>query len=231
MSAHRPDSHRDETLRELLTSPLDEQPRRGPSTILLVAGIVAAVTAAILIPVLVLGGGGDETEPEAGTAASTTTTTDVPGTPGYPSARSLAPAAAAGPGRIVMVGGVEGTPRVVVGSAIAETWTYSTTRNQWYEADPSGNPEARFGQAMAFDEQSGALVMFGGSTGPGRFCRVVRRCGLQEQADTWWFFPDTGTWNQAPGSGGPSARFGAAAAYDAQSDRIVLFGGSRTLDN
>jgi hypothetical protein len=130
-----------------------------------------------------------------------------------------------------MVGGVEGDSRVLVAATIGETWTYLTESNAWFLADPTGNPEPRVGQAVAYDDESGVLVMFGGATGPGRFCGAVRRCATQPLGETWWFFPDTGIWNQAPGSHGPSPRFGAAAAYDAQSDRIVLFGGSRVLED
>jgi hypothetical protein len=229
VTSHRPDTPRDDTLRELLASPLDEPPTGPKGTLGLIAviAVIVVIAAAVAVPLLLLVGGDDDTGALEAPTSSTTTSTLAPGIPGYPAARSLAPAISAGPGRIVMVGGVEGNSHVTVGTGIAETWTYWTTSNRWYMAEPGGNPEARFGQAIAFDDQSGALVLFGGATGPGTFCGLVRRCATQETADTWWFFPDTGVWNQAPGSGGPSPRFGAAAGYDAGSDRIVLFGGSR----
>jgi hypothetical protein len=231
MSARRPDTHRDATLRELLGSPLDDRPRRGGRrTALVAAGLAVVVAAAVALPVVLLTGDNGDTSAGAATS-STTTAPTAPGTPGYPSARSLAPAVSAGPGRLVMVGGVEGDSRVLVGSWISETWVYLPPSNQWFLADPTGNPEPRFGQAMAYDEQSDVVVMFGGATGQGRFCSVVRRCASEEKADTWWFFPGTGVWTQAPGSEGPSARFGATAAYDSQSDRIVVFGGARVVEN
>lgn len=226
MSSQRPDSHQDATLRELLASPLDDLPRHrnlGPGTI---AGIVALVGAAIALPLLLLGGDEDAVPPGAADGPTTTTAT-FPGTPGYPSERILASMVAAGDGKIVLVGGAARGGRVLVGAPLAETWTFVTGDATWYLADPAGHPEGRIGQAAAYDAQSDVVVMFGGGLGPARWCSIVRRCISQETADTWWFFPATGAWDRSPVNEGPSARFGAAAAYDPGSDRVVLFGGAK----
>jgi hypothetical protein len=229
----RPDAGTDDTLQHLLRSPLEDRgSQRRPTPLVAVAAFVAVVTA-IALPIWLLTGGDGGSEAAGETAASTDSTEPgpgFPGTPGYPSDRSLAPAVSAGAGRIVMIGGVEGHSRVLIGTGIPETWMYAVAEGAWYRLDDGPMPSARFGQAVAYDSESGVVVMFGGATGSGQWCRVVRRCALGESDETWWLDPATGLWDQPPAVDGPSARFGAAAAYDAGSDRIVLFGGAKALD-
>ena len=68
---------------------------------------------------------------------------------------------------------------------------------------------------MAFDDERGVVVLFGGNQGGGE-----PYCG-----DTWEY--DGTEWTERIDSTPPSAREGAAAAYDATSERecVVLFGG------
>ena len=237
MTGGAPGGPRDETLQELLRSPLEDRPPRRTPPIAVAAAAFLVALAVIAVPILWLGAGGsgdDESAADGGSSApdptETQETPDVPGVLGYPTERALAPAVQAGAGRVVVLGGVEGSSGVMIGTTLAETWTYLTGDDLWYRADEGAGPSARFGQSAAYDAGSGLVVMFGGGTGQGRWCRVVRRCATGEQGDTWWFSPDTGVWNQAPGEDGPAARFGASAAYDSGSDRVVLFGGARMQD-
>lgn len=80
-------------------------------------------------------------------------------------------------------------------------------------------PSPRGMAEMAYDSQSGVFVMFGGLTGP--FDRAGSVIG-----GTWVFDPATGTWTERTPDPAPPALLAANLAYDAQSDRIVLWGGA-----
>jgi hypothetical protein len=85
------------------------------------------------------------------------------------------------------------------------------------EAGPAGRDDA----SMAFDPQRNKLVLFGGFTAAGI------------AADTWeWSFNPqlgVGTWVQRTGlTTQPASRYGGAMTWDAQSQRVALFGGSGT---
>ena len=73
-------------------------------------------------------------------------------------------------------------------------------------------PPPRTQAALAFDEASGALLMFGGL---GRANAIL--------GDTWSW--DGHTWIHQHPSTSPPARFGALMAYDPQSRSTLLFGG------
>jgi hypothetical protein len=64
---------------------------------------------------------------------------------------------------------------------------------------------------MAYDAGSGTVVMFGGNA-PGRYLN-----------DTWTW--NGRTWTRQHPAASPSARDGAAMAYDADTRTAVLFGG------
>ncbi len=77
------------------------------------------------------------------------------------------------------------------------------------------NPPAREAAAMAFDGAHGDVVLFGGSSSDGG--------GYHAFADTWTW--DGSSWTQRHPAHSPSARSGAAMAYDAAHGVVVLFGG------
>lgn len=87
---------------------------------------------------------------------------------------------------------------------------------QWQELPASG-PAARAEAALAFDEQRGRAVLFGGYR---RVNGQVERLG-----DTWEW--DGARWTQVSTTG-PRPRNGAALAYDRERRCVVLFGGNLT---
>ena len=97
------------------------------------------------------------------------------------------------------------------GRMLGDTWTYSAGR--WQQvATGAASPSPRCGHSMAYDEQAGVVVLFGGI-----------QPGDKPLGDTWIF--DGNSWKIVGGSG-PSARRYAAFAFDPILKGCVLHGGS-----
>ena len=83
----------------------------------------------------------------------------------------------------------------------------------WTQQPPAAHPTARWGASMAYDAATGSVVLFGGFQPPQRPASAT---------------PGPGTAPPGPSSTrrpSPSARSGAAMAYDAATGTVVLFGG------
>jgi hypothetical protein len=92
-----------------------------------------------------------------------------------------------------------------------DTWLYSG--RQWREVRPVGTvPSPRCGHCLAFDEQHGVAVLFGGIDPDDN-----------SLGDTWLF--DGTSWKAVAGSGPPARRY-AAFAYDPDLKGCLLHGGA-----
>jgi hypothetical protein len=112
-------------------------------------------------------------------------------------------------GQVVLFGGA-----YTIGGTLllSDTWTFDS--NGWLDRtppDPLNSPPPRIDHAMAYDEEHGRVLLFGGTSTTG------------QKADTWSW--DGTQWTQLNPSTVPLARSGHAMAYDAQAREIVLFGG------
>lgn len=86
------------------------------------------------------------------------------------------------------------------------------------EAD--GNPQRRSGHAMAYAEQLGGVLAFGGSPDPGN--------DYESMLNDLWLW-DGYSWKLMelpPGNEPPSTRWMTAAAWDSVRQRLVVFGGT-----
>ncbi len=103
----------------------------------------------------------------------------------------------------------------------SETWAYNLDANAWTNMTTADGPSIRSSAAATYDNKSDRVILFGGSKyippAPGE------PRGL---SDTWAYDFYTNTWSNVT-VGGPAAREAHAIAYDARSDRTVLFGGYR----
>ncbi len=95
-----------------------------------------------------------------------------------------------------------------------QTWAYDFNSNTWTDMNPTSRPPVNADHAMAYDAESDRVVLFGGYY-PHRFYDV-----------TWAYDFNSNTWTNMSPSVRPAARRDHAMAYDAESDRVVLFGGS-----
>jgi hypothetical protein len=109
--------------------------------------------------------------------------------------------------RLVAFGGDESGP-------LSDTTSvYDLEANAWTEMDPPRSPSPRSYFAMAYDERSDRVILFGGWD------------GLGPLDDTWAYDLEADSWTRLARSGGPEPRVYAAMAYDRQTERIILFGG------
>ncbi len=110
--------------------------------------------------------------------------------------------------RVVLFGGQD------VGGNLGDTWEYDDNTNEWTETSPDTSPSPRHAGAMAHDNRTDLVILFGGQ-------------GVSAASDeTWAYDADSDTWTRLGAGDGPSRRFGAAMAYDTKSESIILFGGS-----
>ena len=101
------------------------------------------------------------------------------------------------------------------GSGTNETWEYNGST--WIRKGMAQSPSSRISFDMAYDSARERIVLFGGrdvTTTPGRVLN-----------DTWEY--DGISWVQVNPSASPSPRLGHSMAYDADHQRIVLFGGGK----
>ncbi len=127
---------------------------------------------------------------------------------GYPGQSGFEMAYDSESDRVILVGGISG-----FGREIGDTWGFDSA--VWTNLTPSGSPPARSFPAIAYDSESDRIVMFGGDGS-----------AHTTLGDTWAYDYNSNRWTNLSSAVGPSARSNAAAAYDRQSDRVVLFGGS-----
>ena len=90
----------------------------------------------------------------------------------------------------------------------------------WQHVGGSSNPDGRYLQAAAFDEDRKVFVMFGGAV------MASMRGQAQPSQETWEWNPVDGRWSNRTGTGAsPSSRSGAAMVYLSEQKKFLLFGG------
>jgi hypothetical protein len=229
----------DDPLTELLSSPLDGGPSRsgrrawlGFGAGLLVAALAGTGIALWLTrdsgegPTTTTAAAADPTTTAAGTGASTTTsvlegaTTSTTAAPvaGTPEPRVYSQLVATDSG-IFLFGGLAPVPRLN-STRFDDVWKYDTAAGQWWDAQTRRGPAPRAGAAVAYDAGSGVVVLFGGAVGPCNYPACADNLD-----DTWVYDPVANTWEERSPATSPPGRHAHSMAYDAQSDRVILFGG------
>jgi N-acetylneuraminic acid mutarotase len=98
-----------------------------------------------------------------------------------------------------------------------DIWGYDSKSDAWIYLGPPGTlPPARSGCMMAYDSPGRRVILFGGASYP---------AGCS--SETWAFDGGTSAWTNLNPSGTlPPARYQGAMVYDANSGRVILFGGT-----
>ncbi len=111
--------------------------------------------------------------------------------------------------RVILFGGNKGD---LIGSD--ETWAFDFNNNTWTNVNPGTRPAGRWIHAMAYDSESDRVILFGGAVGVKPY----------PSNDVWAYDFNTNTWTNMNRVTRPASRWGHAMAYDAESDRVILFG-------
>jgi len=113
--------------------------------------------------------------------------------------------------RIILYGGhLKGSP------PSQDTWAYDFDSNTWSEMAPATHPATIDYYSLAYDDESDRVVLFGG--------RVDQSDNTNDE--TWAYDYNSDTWTQMNANPRPAQRWFHAMAYDGQSDRVILFGGT-----
>jgi hypothetical protein len=97
------------------------------------------------------------------------------------------------------------------------TWSFSGTT--WTQLFPATSPSIRSEACMAFDSANGKWVMFGGQNEYGYL------------NETWTFDGTNWTKVAVPNGTGPAGHIGAQMAFDAGSNRTIMYGGISAKTN
>jgi N-acetylneuraminic acid mutarotase len=131
----------------------------------------------------------------------------------------ISPSMAYDPGlrKIVLFGGSGSHAGVVFQNG---TWAYDSAANTWTELKPAHAPTGRSEAAMAYDQHSKRLILFGGMQYSDDRTKDWKLLG-----DTWAYDAKTNDWTNVRPVGAPSPRSGSAMAYDEALGKVILFGG------
>src|SRR5439155_6266736 len=113
--------------------------------------------------------------------------------------------------RVILFGGLGASS-----GEFNDTWAYDFNTNTWTKMDPVAEAPARGSHAMTYETRSDRVILFGGNSNAGLL------------NDTWAYDFNTNSWTDRAPSVGPAASYSVGMAYDAQSDRLILFGGCCT---
>jgi hypothetical protein len=100
--------------------------------------------------------------------------------------------------------------------AYNDTWSYDYDTNSWQNRSPVDTPYAVL-PAYAYDPVDEVTLLFG--TGPD--------CLINE---TWSYSASANLWSNLQPANAPPYRAFSSAAYDSQSDRLVVYGGFADMD-
>jgi hypothetical protein len=102
---------------------------------------------------------------------------------------------------------------------VDETWQVELGCGSWTKLTVTGSPGPRGGYSAAFDSKRNRVILFGGLKGADPHPPAAN--------DVWAFDVASSTWTQLmPGGTAPKARMQSRLAYDADHDRVLLFGGT-----
>jgi N-acetylneuraminic acid mutarotase len=122
--------------------------------------------------------------------------------------------------RVIIFGGADFLNEIFVTGDLPyldETWAYDYNTNTWENLTTTEGPEARIESSMVYDSESDRCILFGGW-----HHMYENKYG----DETWAYDYNTNTWVQMDLEGTGPWRYDPQMAYDSESDRIIMFGGT-----
>jgi hypothetical protein len=118
-------------------------------------------------------------------------------------------------GRLLLFGGWGHFERAE-GGPLGDTWSFDSSTSTWTELKPAKSPPFRGWATMAYDEDAGRMILFGGGAS-------------KSPADTWSYDSAKNTWTKLRTAGSPGPRGGASMFYDPTLRRLVMTGGQNSM--
>jgi hypothetical protein len=118
-------------------------------------------------------------------------------------------------GRLLLFGGWGHFERAE-GGPLGDTWSFDSSTSTWTELKPAKSPPFRGWATMAYDEDAGRMILFGGGAS-------------KSLADTWSYDSAKNTWTKLRTAGSPGPRGGASMFYDPTLRRLVMTGGQNSM--
>ena len=121
--------------------------------------------------------------------------------------------------RIILFGGYD-----LMGFYYNDTWAYDFGTDAWQEMKPAVSPPGRNYQAMTYDSKADRVLTWGGLDIYGVYPVDESMWAYDFNSNTWTeYLPDSGSH--------PAGRDYSQMAYDAQSNRTILYGGAPAGSN
>ena len=118
--------------------------------------------------------------------------------------------------RAILFGGMG-----ILKGMLEDTWAYDLSANSWMKMAPAQSPPSGYGP-MAYDIQSDRVILFMGFIDTGTY---PDNEVYKPASETWAYDYNSNTWVDMQPKDAPFGFFGARMVYDAESDRMILFGG------
>ncbi len=115
--------------------------------------------------------------------------------------------------RVVLFGGTD----LYTFEMLADTWAYDYESNTWTNLQPANSPPPHHFHDMVYHAAGDRIVMFGG---------YETSDFVSYRNDTWAYDANTNNWTELHPATPPSPRSYAMMAYEAKTQKIVMFGGS-----
>jgi N-acetylneuraminic acid mutarotase len=98
-----------------------------------------------------------------------------------------------------------------------DTWSYNLGLNSWQNLSPVQHPDMTDASAYAYDSAQQEMILF----------PVFNLSNIASPVfnETWSYDSSANNWSNLEASNAPEIGIGGSAAYDSQSDKLVLFGG------
>ena len=121
--------------------------------------------------------------------------------------------------KVLLYGGVRWTGQKTP-ELVRETWSFDYQSRSWTRM--ADGPPARYGHRMVYDPRSGVVVLFGGAC-----IDAAGNVNAKKLGDTWVYHLETDHWEHMNPSPSPSPRHYHGMAYDARTEKTIVFGGAQ----
>jgi hypothetical protein len=118
--------------------------------------------------------------------------------------------------RAILFGGMG-----IVKGMLEDTWAYDLSANSWMKMAPAQSPPPGHGP-MAYDIKSDRVILFMGVIDTGTY---PDNGVYKLTSETWAYDYNSNTWVDMQPKDAPFGLLGARMVYNAESDRMILFGG------